>query len=133
MSDLTDLEICKRIAEIEGVDVREFANNYLLNIDCAFGTRLNISQEFAQCKTIEDYRVVEEDRKQYLYNPLTDDALCFQLMFKHRVYCEPFMLNEKWTCRASSFGNTPGNGYIQHESLNRAICLAIIEAYKDKL
>ena len=104
---MNDLEICKRIAEIEGeVYVGGSDNVY---VKCQPSLVGNVQ-----------------------YNPLTDDALCFQLMIKYRVYCEPFMLNENWSCRASSFGNIPGKGYVKLDSLNRAICLAIIEAHKEQ-
>ena len=82
---MDDLEICKRIAEIEGVKVDEISNNFLIRKDITFGLRVNVSMEFKRCKTIEDYMIVENERKDCLYNPLTDDALCFQLMVKYDV------------------------------------------------
>jgi len=123
MKELTDLELCKKIAEIEQVEVRELSNNFLLNISCTFGTRANISCEFAQCKTVEDYKVVEAKRKEYLYNPLTNDALCFKLVVKHRL--EIFQADKEWHCtwRYSNLS-------MHSESLNKAICLAIIRKHK---
>jgi hypothetical protein len=101
---MDDLTICKRIAEIEGVQ-----------------------HQIEQADTLHPYLYSEELNSEY--DPLTDDALCFQFMNSYRVHCKP-SLNESWSCRASSFGDTPDNGYVNNESLNRAICLAIIEVYK---
>ena len=80
MNELTDLQICKRIAEIEG-------------------------HETLPCDEYQegDFYIVINDHGED-YNPLTDDALCFQLMVK----------------------------YVYDDSPNKAICLAIIEAHKDK-
>jgi hypothetical protein len=104
---MTDLDICKRIAEIEG--------HFLC-------------EEWDCCD--EGVLIGKGNGDLKDFNPLTDDALCFKLMVKYRVYCEPFMLNENWSCRASSFANTPENGYTKDNSLNKAICLAIIGAHK---
>lgn len=85
MSELTDLEICKKIADIEGFpeQVLEFHDDHILN-----------------------------------YNPLTDKALCFDLMVKYKVeldfvssYCACLMGEYEW-------------GY--NENPQKAICLAII-------
>ena len=107
MSELTDLEICKRIAKIEGVVVYREANQF-----------------YGDNYFRDD---IHHDLAPVVYNPLTDDALCFRLMVDYRVYCEPFMFNDSWSCRASSFNNSKGEGYVNNMNLNRAICLAIIE------
>jgi hypothetical protein len=61
MSKLTDLEICQRIAEIEG---RAISGVGSLNV-------------FVKC---EPSLIGNEQ-----YDPLTDDALCFKLMVKYKI------------------------------------------------
>jgi len=131
---MNDLDICKRIAEIESVEVDEIANNFLIKKDITFGLRVNVSIEFTRCKTIEDYNKVEEERKDCLYNPLTDDALCFQLMVKYTVELSP-LFSGCWSATvAKTYTFDEQLDYKLcptwlDESPNKAICLAIIEAH----
>ena len=60
---MTDLEICKRIAEIEG---------YRVSTDVK-----------PSCGSV--YANIYPDNCYGNYNPLTDDALCFKLMVKHNI------------------------------------------------
>ena len=101
MNDLTELEICKKIAEIERLDYsisRSMTNQFKVVVATPEGD-----------EPCEDY------------NPLTDDALCFQLMVKYKI----------------DFCNYVGDIYAaiyldneyQNRSPNRAICLAIIKAH----
>ena len=109
MSELTDLEICKRIAEIENKG------------DC-----FNWFNTFA-IRT-EMYAEREE------FNPLTDDALCFQLMVKYDCdLISPYRPNNDthWECQIFT-GNCTDVVSIYNDSPNKAICLAIIEAHKGK-
>ena len=104
MSDLTDLEICRKIAEIAG--------------------------HVEWCYPLDDFRFCVEmlsisDGGEYgsPYNPLTDDALCFQLMIKYGVW--------RWSNpRPNWFTATVKGlqGFTEAETLNKAICLAIIKA-----
>jgi hypothetical protein len=102
MNELTDLEICKCVAEIEGLE------HY-------------ISENKKYCMTRDKLStyVIRHDE----YNPLTDDALCFKLMVKHSVRVEPENCSA-WTDN--------DDGYPQYEvihckgTINKAICLAII-------
>ena len=108
MKELTDLEICKRIAEIEGVSCFEFP-------DCIV-------------RTSDPDGTGTPQEAIGVYSPLTDDALCFQLMIKYETGCSTcgnFADTHKkaWCAKAKGCKNltieiTP----------NRAICLAIIEA-----
>ena len=93
MSDLTDLEICKKIAEIEGVKI-EIVGDHTVEMITPFHQRI--------------------------YNPLTDDALCFQLLKKYRLEIEtsPTHFQAYFTVSRG----------VTDTSLNKAICLAIIEA-----
>jgi len=63
MSELTDLQICKRIAEIEGYPQQVMGHGTVI---------ISTATEH----TIGHWKE---------YNPLTDDALCFQLMVTHRI------------------------------------------------
>ena len=103
MNKLTDLEICKRIAEIEKLPhhLEEGMNDKFINTSTIYGD------------------VCE-------YNPLTDDALCFRLMIKYKVD----ILNYTDTCEAIIFGLSMPHEIVS-DLHNKAICLAIIEAHKN--
>ena len=105
MNELTDLEICKRIAEIEG--------------ECI--------EHIGRC-------VLFISRTEDVYNPLTDDALCFQLMVKHDCdLISPYRPNNDthWECQIFTEDCADAVS-IYDDSPNKAICLAIIEAHKDQ-
>ena len=99
MSELTDLEICKSIAEIE------HGRAYIDGDDT--GNFINLNHPMS-------------DRGGESYNPLTDDALCFQLMVKHKADFIPYYRDE-YRAQIKSI-------YMVSKSPNRAICLAIIES-----
>ena len=102
---MNDLEICKRIAEIEFDDL----------IDCYEHEFDGICIDKPMCGMV--FREA--------YNPLTDDALCFQLMVKYGVerrildgivyYSIPF--------KSSMYQAEP-------DCDSTAVSLAIIEAHK---
>ena len=107
MNELTDLEICKRIAEIEGVE-----------FNCDHG---------------HVFYWLTEDSPVQNYNPLTDDALCFRLMIKYdMVPCRSDHLGVYECVYDIEIALCGGVGSILDESPNRAICLAIIESKKSK-
>jgi hypothetical protein len=105
---MTDLEICKRIAEIERVKL--------------YGNSLTIEGTLSH---------VHDDNElgyNLQYNPLTDKALCFDLMVKHDVRVEPSDCNA-WLDNEDGY---PEHEVIHHDgTLQEAICLAIIEAHKE--
>ena len=107
MSELTDLEICKRIGEIES-----------LNGD--FGTHLNGAH---------GRRYIDGSFK--YYNPLTDDTLCFQLMVKYEVNVDSYL---GVTSISSDYTNKPNIAQVSYMdyTINKAIWLTIIEAHKVK-
>ena len=108
MNKLTDLEICKRIAEIDGVKVRDIGG--VICILEATGSSL--------MKTPTTR-----------YNPLTDDALNHQLMIKYKIdVLNPCKFVNAYVCFKS--GNA-AKIKATDKNLNKAICLAIIEANKD--
>ena len=99
---MNDLDICKRIAEIEG---------YKVNISI-------------KCEGIWCSRY---DNNCYgIYNPLTDDALCFQLMIKYIIDFSTLEDSSKYYVSWGLDGN------LIEENANKAVCLAIIEANKGK-
>lgn len=123
--ELTNLEICKRIAEIEGLEVatakEASAREYNSNV----------------CVILPDG---EHAGGSVSYNPITDDALCFKLTKKHRVSIDYF---EDWQRQGEDKNVLArlevGRGIYSmgtvdfckgDDSLNKAICLAIIEAHK---
>ena len=112
MSEMTDLEICKRIAEIEFNDL----------IDCYEHEFDGICIDKPMCGMV--FREA--------YNPLTDDALCFQLMVKYDCdLISPYRPNNNthWECQIFT-ANCTDVVSIYNDSPNKAICLAIIEAHK---
>ena len=102
MNELTDLQICKNIAEIECAKIDVLGGKAILD-EMIGGVRIRLTE----------------------YNPLTDDALCFQLMVKYRIEVIPV-----WDRVGAKNGTVTLLGY--NENPNKAICLAIIEAHKDQ-
>jgi hypothetical protein len=129
MNELTDLEICQRIAEIEGVELFNsysiiFDKKLLINMYMDKGTKWHHAAENEECFFTKVYTNPSQYHKA-IYNPLTDDALCFKLMVKHSVRVEPENCSA-WTDN--------DDGYPQYEvihckgTINKAICLAIIKS-----
>ena len=103
MDKLTDLEICKRIAEIEGVELMSFR---------------------------QGDRTAFAAGSQTIYNPLTDDALCFRLGFKFGV-CIDYESGDVFIRGGDGFDGCLSVIKFEDgcfESLKRAICLAIIKS-----
>jgi len=107
LKTLTDLEICKKIAEIEGLEV------------VALDVFKNGTQFLRKALFFEDF---EE------YNPITDKALLWDLMVKYRVMID-------WYNMELYILNIDGDlisNFIQfadESELPRAVLLAIIEAH----
>jgi len=126
---MDDLTICKRIAEIEGLEY--------INGKYTEGQRIALKTNYYNDKEYpEFYRnnaIEAEYFKHNKYNPLTDDALCFQLSKKYNVslmHYEEYSTARIWDDPEDNpiadFSNINND-----TSLNKAICLAIIEAHKD--
>jgi hypothetical protein len=120
MDDLTDLQICKRIAEIECHVVWDGINNF--------------PDKFYICE------LSPTDGGEYAqeYNPLTNDALRMRLIDKYNVNIKshPQSPSAKWySCQSvnngkvsmcnAEFNNLDGIGDA------KAALLAIIEAHKE--
>ena len=108
--ELTDLEVCKRIVEIEGV------------------------QHQIECEDMPNAYMYSEELNME-YNPLTDDGLCFQLMVKHKVDVQHYTDKRRVEC---TIWEHHGNFFVDEISRasdkkpNKAICLAIIEAHNER-
>lgn len=112
MDKLTDLEICKKIAEIEGITVVQVVDE-----------RQN--KVYLNHQTAGAYGIVLHGE----YNPLTDDALCFRLQFKHKITCEWLWDENDGTPHYIAYSSEEvdsDNECKYSKSPNHAICLAII-------
>lgn len=101
---MDDLDICKRIAEIEGYKTEAFSGH-----DCCAFTGNDCEPYVGKYDYIP-------------YNPLKNDTLCFQLMVKYKV---DFCNLENHVYEAIC-----GSTFFQNRNPNKAICLAIIKANK---
>jgi hypothetical protein len=100
MNELTDLEICKRLAEIEGYK--------------------KTGTVWGECVIVSN----EDDTTSF--NPLTDDALCFKLMIKYKVS----LTYGEYAVNAEILIEKEDGDYSfssQTYCPKRAICLAIIK------
>lgn len=114
MSELTNLEIKSKLAVIEGHTIEH------VSVDAVFIFDRNLS----------DVTGVDE----YIdYNPVNDDALCFQLMFKYDVNINRYF---DTATIDSDYNDKPPIANVSFStddvSINKAICLAIIEAHKEQ-
>lgn len=113
---MNDLEICRRIAEIEGL---------LESIDDSLKQQREMQNSFKARATgvTNPYRLQSfED----VFNPLNSDSASFKLMVKYGIKVTPRI---GYTLAEWSGGEVEANG---DKHTNRAICLAIIEAFKTK-
>ena len=107
MTDLTDLEICKRIAEIEGAKETLFSRVKPKELTAVF-----------------------DGNTTFNYNPMKDDALCFKLMLRYEVS----LTYGEYAVNAEILIKKEDGDYsfsLQAYCPKRAICLAIIESRKD--
>ena len=112
MGELTGLEICQRIAEIEGVNV--------------YASEIQVGTCFIPTGIV--------DEKFMQYDPLTDDALCFRLGFKFGV-CIDYESGDVFIRGGDGFDGCLSVMQFEDgcfESLKRAICLAIIKSKVNK-
>jgi hypothetical protein len=121
---MNDLEICTRIAEIENIKFEvKSLSVYTEKGVWPIGS-------FAAAAAGMSFGASS-------YNPLTDDGLCFKLMKKYKVS----LIEDggKWeaeiTCTADVGLMSPDetcSHFVEDKNPNKAICLAIIKANKDK-
>jgi len=117
---MKNLEICKRIAEIEGLTVADDDVRTQFNV-IGFWVVSDV------CTTGDEpwVRSITE------HNPLTDDALCFQLMVKYKIEFIPSWQEVRSDGRKPYGAYKVGGDHIvcRSKSPNRAVCLAIIAAH----
>ena len=115
MSELTDLEICEQLAKVKGFNILSDKDKGIFNLNlnkCYVGSGVWCGKTF---------------------DPLTDDALCFQLMVEYSITFYKSELEDAahfYTCCSTRTPNL--NHTIYNKNPNRAICLAIIESHKGK-
>ena len=101
---MDNLSICKRIAEIENL-------------------MFDTGGRYARIEIWKNGKVFKYEK----YNPLKDDALCFQLMVKYQInlnhYNDDNGKQMYWVCAHGVHDNN-------YKNPNKAICLAIIKANK---
>jgi hypothetical protein len=137
MNELTDLEICKRIAEIEGIELFNsysiiFDKKALINMYMDKGTKWHHAAENEECFFTKVYTNPSQYHKA-IYNPLTDDALCLQLIDKYNVSINTHFWNPSvkqcYIIRQVNFEMLTGKTFsINDLGLKKAACLAIIES-----
>lgn len=109
--ELTDLEICKKIAEIECLNPI-------------------IKQPYKGGSTNPDYKFIyikgfnEKDDSLWgnIFDPLKDDALCFRLMIKYKINIY------KKNVYVAQFVERNMIVRVKSDLANKAICLAIIKS-----
>lgn len=112
---MDDITICRRIAEIEGIKTHEYKGAVVPHYK--FNDAVNDCKDNVYGYSIDDYS----------FNPLTDDALCFRLMVKHKASIFYEYGYAAIVCEDK--GEFVGSADLYKEP-NKAICLAIIEAHK---
>ena len=129
MDKLTDLEICKRIAEIEGVELFNsysiiFDKKVLVNMYMDKGIKWHRAAENEECFFTKVYTNPSQYHKA-IYNPLTDDALCFKLMVKYKISLIQHQNNTAVYC---IWDHDEKHATDTMTNANRAICTAIIQS-----
>ena len=96
---MNDLEICKAIANIEGV-------------------------EFAVIKNKSGYEFLQPTNLKLclMYDPLADDGLCFRMMIQHEI--EMYKIEDHYYCEWIGSNTT-----VNDKSPRKSLCLAIIAKY----
>ncbi len=113
MDKLTDLQICERIADIEGYKSQPSSGLDILYFD----------DEKLQCDLKRHYIPTHDGGEYYIPNPLTDKALCFDLAFKAKI---DLIFNDDGS--ASAYYSK--KHCITDSDGKRAICLAYIKKHE---
>lgn len=129
---MNELEICKRIAEIENINVSTNARGNKVAYENCYGTVNNVYDNGNDDVDDNGYDNCYDNGQLYygdddeIYDPINDDGLCFKLMVKYQVTMD-------WERRGFLAYITQGKGFppIGHgKTSNEAICLAIIALFK---
>jgi len=120
---MNDLAICKRIAEID--DVEHLCDRGVVILSENYSELINTI-----CSGRYSPEQVIKIINKAAYSPLTDDALCFQLMVKYDIdLMSPYRVNGETKWQAQIFSKNYADAFsIYDESPNKAILLVIIEA-----
>jgi len=110
---MDDLDLCKRIAEIEGESLESINKKVHDWNHKYYPTEIQLGH--AKTRTLKDW-----------YNPLTDDNLCFKLMVKYKI-------GLRFSSNDLIDAYVVGSYEITDTSPNKAICLAIIEANNETI
>ena len=110
MSELTDLEIVRRLANLAGYNLNEYCEK----------------TGFTSCSFIDKNKL---QMGHISYNPLTNKSLCFDLMIKHGIDFQHKEVNSRCFVAMDSNSETLGEC---DENPQRAICLAIIKKESNK-
>lgn len=78
------LTLCKKIAEIEGVKVSE-CKGQLIRMDLPFGTSLNAMLSLSKAKTLNDYKMAQDEYGKAYYDPTKDKTMLWDLFVKHEA------------------------------------------------
>jgi hypothetical protein len=106
MEELTDLEICKEVAETQ---------------DLMFDS----GGKYARIEIWKDGKIfMYED-----FNPLTDNSLCFKLMVKEKINLNHAIFTDDTLHRYEAVNTHTGKGFGFSKNPNKAICLAIIKKH----
>ena len=139
MNKLTDLEICKKIAEIEGVELFNsysiiFDKKLLINMYMDKGVKWHHAAESEKCFFTKVYSIPSQYHKA-VYNPLTDDALCFKFCYEDEITVNKCVevINGELVWNGKYYARHPKNGNFGSvaDTPNKAVCLEIIEAHKN--
>ena len=109
---MDDLTLCKRIAEIEGLEVT-----------------INTRTGYKECHHDKKMVFAKGVYGDYFsaYNPLTDDGLCFRLMIKHEIKVSTYY---KIGDRVPFYGaETPDLEEVEARTPHKCVCLAIMSTY----
>lgn len=127
---MDNLTICKKIAEIEGVELFEtynqvFDRKILVNLYMDKGVKWHHAAESEECFFTKVYSAPSSYKKA-VFNPLTDDALWKSLIFKYEVsisfvFCKLLIVNN----------GVHEKNFADNISLKRNALLLIIEAHNE--
>lgn len=116
--ELTDLEICQKVADAEGVKVLEFQGVLIL----AEGYNEVVNESHSN-----SYSFMASESK-WAYNPLKDYTMCLKFIENHEfdVIAPYAPHNEKvWTIEFSD-GSYNSRVSVCDDDLKRAVCLSVI-------
>ena len=96
-------------------------------------TDLELIQRIAEIEGEPELSIITSQRIiDKLFNILVDDALCFQLMIKHKIALNYEAMTDRTSFAAGYMESMYVERFIFDESANRAIGLAIIKKHENR-